>query len=144
MQAGCAAWLSKLHWRTLILTLALLTIVNLVFLNDTLRRPDSTEQGQQSLKNSNTRIEVADTLMLLGKAGIQELEGTQLDEAGIQELEGTQLDEAGPQEVELTETQLGKAGLQKLEATRTSLALKSTVVAAPTNHLGINPAVNLR
>lgn len=131
MQAGCPAWLSKLHWRTLILTLALLTIVNLVFLNDTLRRPESTEQGQQSLKDSNTRIEVADTLMLLGKAGIQELEGMQLNEDG-------------PQEVELTETQLGKAGLQKPEATRTSLALKSTVVAAPTNHLGINPAVNLR
>ena len=43
---------------------------------------------------------VTDPLMLLGKAGIQELEGTQLNEAGIQE-------------VELTETQLGKAGLQE-------------------------------
>ncbi|KFY04006.1 hypothetical protein V490_00030 [Pseudogymnoascus sp. VKM F-3557] len=107
-----------MHWRTLILTLAVLTVVNYVFLNDTLRRAYSTRQGQHSLTDPKTRIEVedweavADPLMLLGKAGIQELEGTQLDKAGTQELGGTQLDEAGIQEVELTETQLGKAGIQ--------------------------------
>ena len=128
-QAGCSAWLSKLHWRTLILTLALLTVVNFVFLNDTLRGAYSTQQGQQSLTDPKTRIEVedrevvTDPLMLLGKARIQELEGTQLNEAGIQE-------------VELTETQLGKAGLQESEVTRTSLVLKSTLVAAPTNPSG--------
>ena len=66
---------------------------------------------------------VTDPLMLLGKAGIQELKGTQGNEAGIQE-------------VELTETQLGGAGLQEVDVTRTQLVLKSTVVAAPTNPSG--------
>lgn len=97
--------------------------------NDTLRRAYPTRQGQHSLKDPKTRIEVedwevvADPLMLLGKTGIQELEGTQLGEARIQE-------------VELTETQLGKAGIQELDVMRTPLVLKSTVVAAPTNPSG--------
>ena len=118
-----------MHWRTLILTMALLTLVNLVFLNDTLRGVSSTRQGEQSFTDAKTRFEgeewevVTDPLMLLGKGEIQELEGTQLDEAGIQK-------------VELTETQSGNAGLPELEATRTSLVLKSTsmVVAAPTTN----------
>ncbi|OBT70607.1 hypothetical protein VF21_10430 [Pseudogymnoascus sp. 05NY08] len=113
-QAGYSARLKKLHWRTLILTLALLAVVIYVFLNDTLRGAHSTQQGQQSLTDPKTRIEVEDSefvtdpFMLLGKDGIKELEGTQLNEAGLQEL----------------------------EVTRTQLVLKSTVVAAPTNYSG--------
>lgn len=128
IQTICA--MARMHWRTLILTLALLTLVNLVFLNDTLPGAFSTRQGEQSLTDSKTRFQgeglevVKDPLMLLGKGGIQELKGTQLDEAGIQE-------------VELAETQSSNAGLPELEATRTSLVLKSTsmVVAALSTNL---------
>ncbi|OBT56698.1 hypothetical protein VE04_03778 [Pseudogymnoascus sp. 24MN13] len=122
-QTGCSAWLTKLHWRTLILTLALLTVVNFVFLNDTLRGAYSTRQGQQSLTDPKTRIEtedwevVTDPLMLLGKAGIQEL--------------------AGIQEVELTEAQLRKAGLQELEVTRTQLVLNMPILDDSNTHFYI-------
>lgn len=102
-QLGFSAWLSKLHWRALILTLAFLVVANFVFFDDTLWEAFSTQQGQQSLTDPKTSIEVedweavSDPLMLLGKAGILEL---------------------------------------GLPATRTSLVLKSTVVAAPTNPSG--------
>lgn len=50
---------------------------------------------------------VTDPVMLLGKAGVQELEGI--------------------------DTQLSEAGIQELDVTRTQLVLKTMVVSAPTN-----------
>lgn len=76
-QLGFSALLSKLHWRALILTLALLVVANFVFFDGSLREAFSTQQGQQSLTDPNTSIEVEDwepdPLLMLGKAGIQEL-----------------------------------------------------------------------
>ena len=65
---------------------------------------------------------VANPLMLLGKAGIQELEGTVWD--------GAEIDE-----VELTETQSSKAGPPELEVAKMQQVLNSTTVAAPPNPL---------
>ena len=68
--------LSKLHWRTLILTLALLVVANFVFFDATLWEDLPTQQDQQSLTDPKTSIVEdwePDPLMMLGKAGIQEL-----------------------------------------------------------------------
>ncbi|KAL5350199.1 hypothetical protein ACLOAV_005237 [Pseudogymnoascus australis] len=78
-QLGFSGWFSKLHWRALILILALLALANFVFFDDTLGRAFSARQGQQSLTDSKTSTEVedwevvSDPLRQLGKAGIQEL-----------------------------------------------------------------------
>ena len=93
--------------------LVTLTVVNFVFFDNALRSAYSTQLGQPSITNPQTRIElvdwevVTDLVMLLGKAGVQELEGI--------------------------DTQLSEAGIQEMDVTRTQLVLKTTVVAAPTN-----------
>lgn len=108
--------MARLHWRTLVLTLALLTLVNVAFLNDKLLEASSTAQVEQSLADTETRFEGE---WLLGKGGIRELGGTQLEETG-------------KQKVKLRVTQSRNAELPEPKAT-TSLALKSTstAVAAP-------------
>lgn len=75
-QLGFSALLSKLHWRKLILTVAMLVVENFVFFDETLWEDLPTKQDQQSLTDPKTSIVEdwePDPLMKLGKAGIQEL-----------------------------------------------------------------------